>query len=179
MGISAIRHSCEHLRSHARSLNPLPRGVLIRSDANSLWRQRDPWMRTLTTPAVSDPFTATIARKPANRFRTSRTTFPARYTDRAHDDAFPLADLRLLRSTPGFAWGRYSALDYRISTTPTAVLVRKVIPMINGTSRACTGQHQHDSGRAIYPLKAGILQCAARASARAPPKATPGNPCRP
>ena len=115
-------------------------------------------MRTPTTPAVSDPLTASIARKPANRFRTSTTTFPARDTNRAHDDAFPLADLSPLRSTPGFACGGYSALDYRISTTPTAVLVRKIIPMIIGTSRACTGQHQIDNGRAIYPRKAGTLQ---------------------
>ena len=38
-GISAIRHSCEHMRSHARRLNPLARGVLIRPDANFFLRQ--------------------------------------------------------------------------------------------------------------------------------------------
>ena len=32
-GISAIRHSCEHMRSRARRLNPLARGFLVAPDA--------------------------------------------------------------------------------------------------------------------------------------------------
>ena len=32
-GNSGIRHSCAHMRGHARSLNPLARGCLIRPDA--------------------------------------------------------------------------------------------------------------------------------------------------
>ena len=39
MGISAIRRTCEHLRSHAPGLNPLARGCSIWPDANYLLRQ--------------------------------------------------------------------------------------------------------------------------------------------
>ena len=40
MGISAIRRSCGHMRSHTRRLNPLARGILIPPEARFFLRQR-------------------------------------------------------------------------------------------------------------------------------------------
>ena len=58
MGTSAIRHACEHTRSHTPRLNPPAREVLIRPDANSLLRQGCTRMRSSRSGSVSCSLTA-------------------------------------------------------------------------------------------------------------------------
>ena len=66
MRILAIRHACEQMRSHARSLNPLARGFLISSDGNFHLRHYCARMRlpnigaathslTVASPLIAQP----------------------------------------------------------------------------------------------------------------------------
>ena len=67
VGISAIRHTCEYIPSHAHRLNPLARGVLISSNANMLLRQRCAWNRYPRSDSVPCPLTATDVHQPEDR----------------------------------------------------------------------------------------------------------------
>ena len=78
MGISEIRRTCEQMRSHARRLNPLPRAVLVRPDANFLLRQGCAPTRSGRSGRVPWPLTATVARSKVHRVCTSKTKSPAR-----------------------------------------------------------------------------------------------------
>lgn len=53
VGIASLSHTREHLRSHARTLNPLARGYLVSPDANFLLRQRCAPMRYCCSPCIS------------------------------------------------------------------------------------------------------------------------------
>ena len=77
MGISEIRHSCEHLRSRARRLNPHARGVILRSDADFPLRQACATLRIPNTEGATDPLSVTVPRDPEPGFRTSSTKIPA------------------------------------------------------------------------------------------------------
>ena len=76
MGILRIRHSSEQMRIHARRLNPLARGVLIRPDANSLLRQGCAPMRKPNTGAATCLLTGTDVRTHEHR-GTSKSKFPS------------------------------------------------------------------------------------------------------
>ena len=67
MGNSSIRHSCEHMRSHALALSPLARGSIIPLGANILLRQGCASLRNPNTPAVSVTLTASVAQEPNHR----------------------------------------------------------------------------------------------------------------
>ena len=64
MEICVIRHSSEHIPSRAQSLNPLARGFLMLSDADSFLRQRCARMRKPNTQEVSPLLTAIAAQSP-------------------------------------------------------------------------------------------------------------------
>ena len=57
-GISAIHRTYQQMRSRARRLNPLARGIFIRTDANFLLRQRCAPLRTSRRRHVPSPLTA-------------------------------------------------------------------------------------------------------------------------
>ena len=68
-GNSGIRHSCAHMRGHARSLNPLARECLTRPDANCPRRHGCARVRTSNTGTVPQALTATVVRAPVHRAR--------------------------------------------------------------------------------------------------------------
>ena len=68
-GILSIRHSCEHVRSHARRLNPLARGCLIQPDAKFLLRQDCARVRAPNTGGASSSLTAAVIHDPERRGR--------------------------------------------------------------------------------------------------------------
>ena len=87
--VSAIRHSCAHMRGHARSLNPLARGCLIRPDANCPRGHGCARVRASTTGTVPQALTATVVRAPEHRARTWRTKSPAPCIDGTRFRGFP------------------------------------------------------------------------------------------
>ena len=93
--IASIGHPREHLRSRARTLNPLARGYLVPPDANFLLRQRCAPMRSSRSGSVPWAHTVSMATvvPPAElRVGTSRTTSPAPCTGRPRYRGFPLAE---------------------------------------------------------------------------------------
>ena len=62
-GIPALRHACEHLRTHAHGSNPPARGALTRPEGNFLLQLLCAILRKPTTPTVSAPLTALFARQ--------------------------------------------------------------------------------------------------------------------
>ena len=76
-GNSGIRHSCAHMRSRARRLNPLARGCLMPPDGNCRRGHGCARVRASNTGTVPQALTATVVRAPEHRARTSRTKSPA------------------------------------------------------------------------------------------------------
>ena len=125
-GNSGIRHSCTHMRCHARSLNPHVRGYLIWPDANCPRGHGCARVRTSNTGTVPLALTATVVRAPEHRVRTSRTKSPAPCIGGPRFRGFPLAEVgECLRSDrrldlhshyPGFASPSCPVPMHRVSS---------------------------------------------------------------
>ena len=83
VGIRRIGHTGEHMRSHARRLDPRARGILIRPDANFLLRQWCAHVRPTHIATTTQPLTAPVVRQPERHVRrTIVTTDIAQRLDR-------------------------------------------------------------------------------------------------
>ena len=83
VGIRRIGHTGEHMRSHARRLDPRARGFLIRPESNFLLRQWCAHVRPTHIATTTQPLTAPVVRQPERHVRrTIVTTDIAQRLDR-------------------------------------------------------------------------------------------------
>ena len=78
--ILRIRHSCDHMRSHARSLILLACAFSISPDASCLRRHHCARLRATNTGGATDPLSATVRRDPESGFRRLSTNIPVSCT---------------------------------------------------------------------------------------------------
>ena len=90
MANSAIRHSCEHMRSHARRLKPLACGCRVPPAANFLLRQGCARLRSTRSGRIPWPLTATAIHEPKHPLRTPANRPPAPSIGRLHERGLSL-----------------------------------------------------------------------------------------
>ena len=140
MRISAIRRTCERMRSRTRRLNPHARGVLIRLDAKFGLRQGCAPLRTPNTPSATAVFTATTVQEPDHRVWTRTDDTLSADTPFRHRGHSPIAIQR-------FHARRRPEACYAHNTQPTGP------PQKGADSRAPTAAVR-DGRRSASPMSA-------------------------
>ena len=121
VGISSIRHSSKPMRSHARTSNPLARGLHMRTDAKFLMRQCCAQVRSTNTGPATPPLAATVVHEPKHLVLTptQRTLVPT--VTQPREPSVPFV-LPLTANGRGRAFR--SRLRHRTRSTPPATLWR-------------------------------------------------------
>ena len=106
MGISGFRHTCEHMRRHARRLNPLACAFLTSPDSISFRRHPCARLRIPNTGGATGLLSASVPpnRAPASVRRRRRNRYPAPPTPYAsgavHRDVHYRHDRAIWKSSP-------------------------------------------------------------------------------